>query len=217
VGERLRFYGVQLGRAIVFQVPDRFGSSAGLLQIIDVTASLASGQAVPIDKPFAPQRQFELAGDLTGVAASNTIDAIGAAHFDTFQPDMFQAGILAVDTSENQLRESSRTVLRGNNGSLIAVVPSGTASPNPFQALGSIDQKLALVTAVVNGTNIVTPDSPQGLATTGTVTLDDPNRLASLSESFRPDLQGSVLIDIQGNVQSLRTMRKDWSSTSPAT
>ncbi len=34
--------------------------------------------------------------------------------------------------------------------------------------------------------------------------FDDPNLLAGLSESFRPDLGGSALVDIQGNTQSFR-------------
>ncbi|MGE5756170.1 MAG: hypothetical protein ACM35G_10725 [Planctomycetaceae bacterium] len=187
-------------------------SSAGLVQMIDVTASLASGQAVPVGRPLAPRRQFELAGGLTGVTASNTIYAAGAAHFDTSQPDLTQAGLLAVDTTGGRLRESSRTALMGSDGSFINAGPSGTTPSHPVAALGSVDQDLALVTGVVNGTNVVTLFSPQNPssnppgAITGTVALADPNRLAGLSESFRPALQGTALIDVQGNVQSLRAV-----------
>jgi hypothetical protein len=179
----------------------------GLLQAIDLTASLdsPSGQAVTVGAPYAPQRQFELAGDLSGVAASDTIYATGAAHFDTFQPDLFQAGILAVNAQGRQLSELTRTALK-SKGSFINVGPTGAAASNPYQALGSVDQNLAVVSSVANGTNVVTLLNPSTLATTGTVTLDDPNRLNGLSESFRPDLQGTALIDVQGNVQSLRAI-----------
>jgi hypothetical protein len=160
---------------------------------------------VTVGAPFAPQRQFELAGDLTGLAASDTIYATGAAHFDTFQPDLFQAGILAVNAAGRQLSESGRTALK-SQGSFINVGPTGTAASNPLQALGSVDQNLAVVSSVAHGTNVVTLLNPTTLSTTGTVTLDDPNRLKGLSESFRPDLQGSALVDVQGNVQSLRAL-----------
>ena len=45
-----------------------------------------------------------------------------------------------------------------------------------------------------------TPSTPE----TGTFTFDYPDALTGLSESFRPDLVGSALIDIQGTVQSIR-------------
>jgi hypothetical protein len=177
----------------------------GFLQTINLTASLASGQAVPVGNVFPPQRQFNLAGDLTGVAASDTIYATGAAHFDTFQPDQFQVGFLAVDASGRQLSESGRTAFKPK-GSFIDIGPTGTATSNPLQALGSVDQNLAIVTNVANGTNVVTLLNPTTLATTGTAKLDDPNPLKGLSESFRPDIQGTALIDVQGNVQSLRAL-----------
>jgi hypothetical protein len=172
----------------------------GLMQTIDLTASLATGQAVPVGNSFTPQRQFNLTGDLTGVAGSDTIYATGAAHFDTFQPDMFQVGFLAVDASGKQLSESGRTAFKPK-GSFVNVGPSNT-----LQAFGSVDQNLAVVTNATNGTNVVTLLNPTTLATTGTVTLDDANRLTGLSESFRPDIQGTALIDVQGNVQSLRAL-----------
>ena len=175
----------------------------GLLQAINVTASLASGQAVPVGAAYAPRREFELAGGLTGVAASNLVYGVGAAHFDTSSPDQTQAGLIAVDTGGGQLNEASRAALK-NKGNFINVGPSGSTRTHPVQALGSIDQNLALVTPTVNTPNVVTLLNPTSLSNSGSVTLADPNRLAGLSESFRPGLAGAALIDVQGNLQSLR-------------
>ena len=38
----------------------------------------------------------------------------------------------------------------------------------------------------------------------GTITINYPNQLSDLSESFRPDLAGTAIIDVQGNIQSFR-------------
>jgi hypothetical protein len=182
---------------------DSTSGAGGMAQIIDLSASLDTGQAVAVGASFTPQREFEFSGGVSGVAASNTIYVTGAAHFDTFQPNLTQVGILALNTTGGQLRESSRTALT-SNGIDINAGPMGTARSMPFQALGSIDQSLALVTGVSNGQNVVTLYSPSNLSRQGTVTLNDPNRLVGLSESFRPDLVDTALIDIQGNLQSLR-------------
>jgi hypothetical protein len=188
-------------------VSDATAPPGGTLLRIDVTASLASPthQAVPIGSPFSPTRQFQLSGDLTGVAASNTIYAPGAAHFDSFQPDLFQAGLLSVSTGGGKLGESARTALT-SQGAEIDISPPGSNLISPPQAFGSVDQNLALVTGVANGQNTVTLLSAATLSNAGTTTLNDPNLLSGLSESFRPDLVGSALIDIQGNVQSVRAL-----------
>ena len=184
-------------------ISDASAGPDGTAVLLDVTASLARGQAVTVGNPFSPQRQFELSGGLTGVPASRVIDSTGAAHFDTFQPDLTQFGILQIDTSGGQLSEAGRSALL-NDGMYINIGPTGTARGAPFNALGSLDQSLALVTGVSDGSNVVTLYGPQTLTSRGTITLDDPNRLAGLSESFYPNLVGSALIDIQGNVQSFR-------------
>jgi hypothetical protein len=79
-------------------------------------------------------------------------------------------------------------------------VPVATTPPSPTQtgaALGSIDQSLALVNSVTNNMNQVDTSF-------GVITLNDSNLLTALSEAFRPDLASSALIDIQGDVQSVR-------------
>jgi len=184
-------------------ISDASAGPDGTAVLLDVTASLAQGQAVTVGNPFSPRQQFELSGGLTGIPASRVIYSTGAAHFDTFQPDVTQLGILQMDTSGGQLREAGRSALL-NGGSYINIGPTGTARGAPFSALGSLDQDLALVTGVSDGRNVVTLYGPQTLTSRGTITLHDPNRLAGLSESFYPNLVGSALIDIQGNVQSFR-------------
>ena len=106
--------------------------------------------ATSLGAPFSSQRQFELSGGLTGVPASHTIYSTGAAHFDTFQPNVTQFGILSLDTTRGRLSETARTPLK-QNGAFIDTGPSGTAGSDPIQALGSVDQSLALVTGVSNG------------------------------------------------------------------
>ena len=42
------------------------------------------------------------------------------------------------------------------------------------------------------------------LTSRGAIVLNYPNQLSDLSGTFRPDLAGNVVIDVQGNVQSIR-------------
>ena len=178
---------------------------------------------MPLGSAFAPTREFEFSGGLTGVAGSDRIYASGAAHFDSFQPDMVQEGLLVLNGSGlAPLGEIARLLVPGD----IDVGPAGSARANPTMALGSIERDLALVTGVAGGGNTVsllTPTFATTSATTttttstgsssgtstvttpyltpdGTVTLADPNRLAGLSESFHPELVGSVLVDIRGDL-----------------
>ncbi|MEO6811722.1 MAG: hypothetical protein ABI353_21645, partial [Isosphaeraceae bacterium] len=116
---------------------DSKAGTNGLAQVIDVTQSLASGQAVPTSAPFSPQREFGLSGGVTGLPASNIIYASGAALFDTFQPDLTQVGILAFSTSGAQIRETSRLPVPGTNTPYINAGPAGTAQQFPVRALGS--------------------------------------------------------------------------------
>jgi len=178
-------------------VADSSAGTLGLLQEIDVTKSLATGQAVAIGAAYAPTREFELSGGLTGLAGTDTIYATGAAHFDTFQPDRTQAGLLALNAAgAGPLAETARAALPGPAGGPDAG-PAGTARKTPTNALGSVEGDLALVTGVVNGKNTVNLFSA-GVTPDGILPLNDPNRLAGLSESFHPELAGSSLVNVQG-------------------
>ena len=181
------------------------------LYAINLTASLQSGvaqQATGNPQPFTPPPQFTLLGGLTSSPGTNIVFATVAAHFDTTQPNMTQLGIEAVGTASVGTVKGQGSVLFNNLSSLAstAVKQQGAfvnipavqpATGPPAQALGSIDQTLALVTSAGGGTNTLTTE-------TGKITLIYPNPLAGLSETFRPDLVGSALIDIQGTVQSIR-------------
>jgi hypothetical protein len=195
-------------------------TTAGTLQKIDVTASLNSGMAVPLGLPFSAQKGFNQTGGVTGVAESNAVATVGAAHFNSFTPDLFQAGFLGVTPNNRGLTEAAR-------GQITAPLLGSTitnATPDytffaRFQALGSIEQNLALVTAsnIVNDQNgnPVSVDNKVSLYNAGTqsatffATADFPTALGfqitGLSESFHPELVGSALIDVQGNLRSLQS------------
>ncbi len=181
--------------------PSSAANPDGLAQAIDVTASLASGQAVTTGRVFAPGRQFFLGGGITGVAGSGGLFAQGAAHFDTFQPNLVQSGILTIAPAGGTLSESVRSVLT-SQGAPIPANPNGTVTNNPSAALGSLESSLALDTGVVNGQNVISLLNPATLAAQGSFVLNDANLLTDLSESFHPELANSALIDVQGNVQS---------------
>jgi hypothetical protein len=177
---------------------------------ISLSASLRTGTAQPAagdPKPFTPAPEFTLLGGLTSSPGTNIVFATVAAHFDTTQPNMTQLGIEAVSTASvhtvkgkgsvffNQLTTLASTAIEQPEFINIPAVQPATGPPG--QALGSLDQTLALVTSASDGTNTVSTEH-------GTFTFNYPDPLAALSESFRPDLVGSALIDIQGTVQSVR-------------
>jgi hypothetical protein len=181
------------------------------LYAINLSASLQTGMAQPATgnpPAFTPPPQFTLLGGLTSSPGTNIVFATVAAHFDTTQPDQTQLGIQAVGTAAvatvkgqgsvlfNQLSALASTSVK-QFGQFVNIPAVQPATGPPAQALGSIDQTLALVTSASGGTNTLTTE-------TGRITLVYPNPLAGLSESFRPDLVGSALIDIQGTVQSIR-------------
>ncbi len=96
----------------------------------------------------------------------------------------------------NELTELASVAIKPA-GQFVNVPAAQPATSPPGPALGSIDQSLALVTGASGGTNTVNTEN-------GTFTFYYPNALAGLSESFRPDLVGAAVIDIQGTVQSIR-------------
>ena len=185
-------------------------STANLVQPISLALSLASGHAVPAGAPtrpvppFMPTREFFLSGGATGVAGLPSEYLTGAAHFDTFQPNQTQFGILTVNTVNDQLVETARTAVTTPSSIVTNVPPNNTP-----MALGSIDQSLALVTAVdaTAGTNTVTLYDPRTAAAQGTVNLLWPNRLTGLSESFHPELQGAAVINVGGILKRLQVGR----------
>jgi hypothetical protein len=177
------------------------------LELINLAASLQTGvaQAPTGDPPgFTPASGFTLLGGVTGsTASSTTVEAAVGATFNSFTPTQPVLGVQALDTVA--VGHSGLT-FKFTAGTSTAITQNGVFTPvqvnppiptQPGAALGSIDQTLALVTGASNGTNSI-------LTSNGTVTLDYPDLLTGLSEAFRADLGNSALIDIQGNVQSIR-------------
>jgi len=184
------------------------------LQAINLTASLHTGQAQPQGtvQPYTPTAGFTLLGGLTGLPGSNNLYATVAATFDSFQPGDTQLGIQAIGTGQVHTIKGHGTSFsyKLSTGTSTALIQSGAytnvSSIQPGPALGSIDQRLALVASAAGGTNTtINLYAPGSSAPSGTLTLDNfADPLTALSSSFRTDLAGSALIDIQGNIQSIR-------------
>jgi hypothetical protein len=182
------------------------------LEMINLTASLKTGVAQPQGsaKPYLPTAGFTLLGGLTGLPATNNLYATVAATFNTFQPNLTQLGIQTVGTGKSVPVSGDGTTFSNqfSNGSSTPLLQMGAFFnvPNnqPGPALGSIDQQLAVVASAANGTNTVNLYTPGSSVSSGSITLNYADPLAALSQSFRPDLTGSALVDIQGNVQSIR-------------
>lgn len=214
-------------------VGDPTGGTNGLgkLQAINLSASLQSGQAVvvtdpatgnPVTPAYTSQRAFQLTGGFAGLPGSNTLYAAGSGHFDPYQPDQFQLGIAAltsnvpgVSSSGAGLKESSRTVLIGNglanNGTIVTDSHGASLSNgNLNNALGNIDESLALITGqgidpkTGAAATKVSLYNASSLAKQSDIYLDTTDALTDLSNSFRPNLQGVALVDVQGNTQSFR-------------
>jgi hypothetical protein len=181
-------------------VTDSNSGPDGMVQIIDVTASLATGHAVAVGSAFAPQRSFFLLGGATGVAGLPSAFLIGGAHFDTFTPAQNQTGILTTSTTGNVLKETARTALTLPK----SIVPAGPPRPAPTFAVGSIDQTVAIVTAVANGTNTVSLYNPSNLTETGSLTINYPNALTGLSESFHPEFFERAIVNVGGILQKIK-------------
>ncbi len=179
----------------------------GVAVSIDVTASLATGVAQPIGGPYGTIRALEFAGGATGVPGSTNIYAAIASHFDSFQfqPTLQQAGILTLFNLSGTPAEAARTAIpnRGGSNPFVNAGNQGSSrTSGTTKALGSIEGLLALVTGVSNGQNTVSLYTPQGISPAGTLTLNDPNLIVGLSNSFHPELAGTALVDVQGNIQS---------------
>jgi len=181
---------------------------------------------------------FGLVGGLTGLVGTNQVYPTIAAFFNSFLPTVPQLGVLTVATSTAETNPIGGLVLVRkfttvsakaiqSGGQFTPVSPSNN-SVLPGVPEGSVDSSLALntigtTTTPGQYTNTVNLLGPVSLTQRGTITLDtsyDPTTgvtvpftdpITDLSESFRPQLNGSAangtgpaLIDVQGNIQSLR-------------
>lgn len=189
----------------VGQATTDFGVSVG----IDVAASIAGGLAVPLGtKSFVTDNGFSYSGASTGLVGSNNVYNFGAAIFDAYQAPFRQAGVL---TTTGYYIRSPREVTRvaepnpSNPQNTTPYVNYGGASgplTGTGPALGSVEQLLALDAGVSNGVNVVRLLVPSTLTTAGSVNLQDADPLVAISGSFHPELVGSALVDVQGNIQT---------------
>ena len=148
------------------------------------------------------------------------------ASFNPLQPGVPQLGQLTASATTSTITSEGLILSNGfTSVSQAAIKRNGTYVPVPNAelfgtSLGSVDSNLAFNTVNTSNpskpiTNVIDLYGPISLSVKGTVSLLYPNQLSDLSESFRPDLNGSTLngtgpalIDIQGNVQSLRDFRQ---------
>jgi hypothetical protein len=206
------------------------------LHMINLPASLRTGVAQGLDStaPFVPQAQVFGLGGLTGVAGSNNVYATLGAHFSSLQPTDYQLGVGAIGTvATPAVPVGTSTTLSGASTTIYHVSPlqpqfslisrtglltNGnytTIQVNPVPpdqiggALGAVDQNLALDTGVSGGQNNLKLYAPSSLSSRGTMRLEYADLLTGLSQSFRTDLGGPALIDVQGDIQSVRSSQAD--------
>ena len=191
------------------------GGANGLGKIvaIDVTNSLKSGVAVisPRTTPFDSTRAFGFSGGFAGIPGQSNLYVVGGAFFDPFQPNSTQRGVASLSPGAKAgvatFRESARNAFTGISGATTNSGTHGQVGTNPSNAFANIDLGLALVTTTdpVGRTNTVVLYNPSTFARTTSVTLKGtPNRLSAITGSFRPDLAGTALVDVNGNTQSFR-------------
>jgi hypothetical protein len=183
--------------------------------MIDVAASLSTGVATaPADNlsNYTPPSGFSVLPGLTGLPGSNRVYDLTAALFNSFTPTQPDLGLLTVETSQATPTSTGGLVLSHQFSTIseIAFTQNGVFRPipNPTDpglgtSMGSIDRSLAVNTAGTKP-NTVVLYGQISLTRRGTITLNYPNQLSDLSESFRPDLAGTAIVDVQGNIQSFR-------------
>ncbi len=196
-------------------VPNPLQSGTNQLQMIDVAASLSNGVATrPADNlsNYTPPGGFTMLPGLSGLPASNRVYDLTAALFNSFTPTQFNLGLLTVETSQGTPTSTGGLLLTHQFSTISekAFTQNGTfvPIPNPTDpglgtSMGSIDRSLAVNTAGTKP-NTIQLYGQVSLTRRGTITLNYPDQLTDLSESFRPDLAGTAIIDVQGNIQSFR-------------
>jgi hypothetical protein len=162
-----------------------------------------------------------LLSGLTGLPGSNRVFSLTAAIFNSFQPTQNQLGLLTAETSQGNPGPAGTFILTHQFSTVSekAFTPGGTfvPIPNPTDpqlgmSMGSVDKNLAvntMGTSLSNPTKAVPNNTVDlfgqiSLTQHGTITLNYPNQLTDLSETFRPDLAGTAIVDVQGDIQSFR-------------
>jgi hypothetical protein len=193
------------------------------LQMINLADSLQQRHPVVVGsgQPFVPSAGFMLLGGLTGLPGSSTVYSSVAAAFNSFQPLVNQLGVQAVGTGSAVTKPGKGTTFSNafSTGAHTAILDKGAfvgvdfnPAPPPItknpteEALGAVDQSLARLAGLSDDKkhNLIDLYNPSTLALRGVISLTYGSQLNAISGAFRPDLTGSALVDIQGNVQSVR-------------
>jgi hypothetical protein len=187
------------------------------MQLIDVAASLSSPTHVatsPGGSPIVylgPPAGFALLSGLTGIPGSNRVYSATSATFNSFTPTQPVLGVVAVDTSQETPGPNGTLVLSHKFTTVTgkAVTQNGNFKPIPNPdpllgtSVGSVDRNLAFNMSTP-AVNTIALYGQVSLDRRGTIKLDYSNPLTDLSETFRPDLAGTALVDVQGDIQSFR-------------
>ncbi len=165
----------------------------GLAVGIDVEASLNATEAMTTSDVFVPGQEFRFFDGTTGVAGFDLLSVPGSGFFDTFQPNVRVPGVIELNTSRGAIIENERFGL--------SIEPA----PAPPQniALGSFDQLVTQVDELSTEGNVVNLLNRDTFAEVGEITLQyTEQQLAGLSESFRPGLERTSVINVQGDIQA---------------
>lgn len=192
---------------------DSIGGSSGnifigdsvkqVIQPIDLSASLDAGQAVTAGSQFSLPDSFMMLTGVTGAAGISYIYTVGQSFFDPWTPQSpnSQLGLMKLNVS------ASDNLSVGTSAKI-----SDTIASYPFYAMGSVDQNLILFTpgqTVTDGYQTQTMYDPDTLASSGSIKIQYPGNLTGLSESFYPQLYGSSVIDVKGNLKTLSANTTD--------
>jgi hypothetical protein len=134
-----------------------------------------------------------------------------SATFNSFTPTQPVLGVVTVDTSQESQGPNGTLVLSHKFSTVTekALTQNGTYKPIPNTdpllgtSVGSVDRNLAFNMSTPS-VNTIALYGQVSLDRRGTITLSYPDPLTDLSETFRPDLAGTALIDVQGDIQSFR-------------
>jgi hypothetical protein len=207
------FDGVGGASGDLFLTDSKGGTNGtGVTKSFDITESLDTKVSVPVyiiqtdplatpvPSVFNYPVTFNAMPGTTGVAGISYIYNTGAAYFDAYSPLSTdpQLGIMKInDADDNSLSVNSTTKIGGS-------IP--WLSNTQFD-MGSVDQNVVLVNPsnynITDGYYTAQMFSPNTLASTGSFKLYTTNqKLAGLSESFNPQLFGSSVIDVKGNLKT---------------
>ena len=203
----------------IFLTDSKGGTNlTGMTQGFDLTKSLDPAPPIPPDthiphtsvtvgSPLNYPVTFNAKPGTTGVAGISYIYNTGAAYFDAYSPLSTdpQLGIMKINDSETDALSVSSTTKVGGS------IPWESTTQYD---MGSVDQNVVLVNPtsynITGGYYTAQMFSPNNLSPTGSFKLyESTHKLAGLSESFNPQLFGSSVIDVKGNLKTFSARYTD--------